>query len=875
MTSFNRKIKIIDSFIVGTSDVQRLGGLVFTSDLNSTVDVFRHRAGKIWNTGILPEAQKNYKFLKKDFNYRSIGSQTGPRTPFQKLEILNERNINQEGSLTDVYEADIRVEVNLRWFKIKENVSRNIANALDNPITANLEDLYTGFESPLQRTTAYINFLDYFNGSDFDNNTMFPEIPGFGRTKVFADHVTELTTPILQDELDRTGSNLKGSYFNFEPVYNYYIQEYESFSNSPANKGSDTPESILPNIYAATITKNINDEEINPYLYHVNLNGILESGLVRNIRDDEFSYFDEFSYQIRNGRALEREGVLDIASKWEKIVFDVSTLNNGETGNQKFFYPMYCNISFSKNLNRNIVDYFEENKMYERAFRALPRYDEGELSDKAQEASFSIDVDVDSSDYSYSPFDTIADNVNIKVLDMGDFLDSISELDFNFTQLFDTTSTIQPIENGPRVSQDIINPPDSIMLDSNPKNDGYNRAAEKINTIILASRLRDLANEKVRSYKECLSGKLAFSEVFCYQLDKIARDSGERVQSFYIPNSTQGEIVELIDTQLKYDKDYLYRLEAFVVVIGTQYYYTTPSARPDGDIAIFETTVRYAPSVKILRVPFLEQRFKIMDLPPVFPDIEFFPVKDRQIVKFVIKSGIGDFKQEPVPITQADSLFFEQEKLVQQNFPRNPENLIRFSSDDPPNFYQIFLLNREPSSYKDFAQGIIRNLRTEIGGKKVDSLTAEIRLATNQDYYFVFRAVDVHSNLSNPTPVYKVTLYENDGAIVPKIVEFIFNENRGLEKRKNLRRFLKIEPAFEQILIKNSQFENTTSARLVDSVVLGSREETIYDREFRIVLTSKKTGKKVSFKFKCEVDNSNLRRNIENLRNNLFAFIEE
>ena len=44
----------------------------------------------------------------------------------------------------------------------------------------------------------------------------------------------------------------------------------------------------------------------------------------------------------------------------------------------------------------------------------------------------------------------------------------------------------------------------------------------------------------------------------------------------------------------------------------------------------------------------------------------------------------------------------------------------------------------------------------------------------NKTYYYIFRSIDVHKNISNPTYVYQVTLRDDGGAVYPEI-EVLYN----------------------------------------------------------------------------------------------------
>ena len=128
----------------------------------------------------------------------------------------------------------------------------------------------------------------------------------------------------------------------------------------------------------------------------------------------------------------------------------------------------------------------------------------------------------------------------------------------------------------------------------------------------------------------------------------------------------------------------------------------------------------------------------------------------------------------------------------------------------------------------------------------------------NKKYYYIFRTVDVHGNISNPSPIYEVEIVNENGTIFPliKTVDLLKVDNR--EPAKTVRRFLHIIPNTLQTLIneKESDYydeneEIKESADLVkEKVVLGLTEDKVWNKTFRLKIKSKVTGKVVEIDFK-------------------------
>ena len=122
----------------------------------------------------------------------------------------------------------------------------------------------------------------------------------------------------------------------------------------------------------------------------------------------------------------------------------------------------------------------------------------------------------------------------------------------------------------------------------------------------------------------------------------------------------------------------------------------------------------------------------------------------------------------------------------------------------------------------------------------------------NTRYYYMFRSIDIHGHYSYPSEIYEIELIDDSGAVYPRVrvVDPASMQNRKASQ-KNLKRFLQIKPQLSQRLFNvNETFalldqDETASAPVADTIALGYKEEKIWDRKFKVRLTSKKSGKKI------------------------------
>lgn len=266
----------------------------------------------------------------------------------------------------------------------------------------------------------------------------------------------------------------------------------------------------------------------------------------------------------------------------------------------------------------------------------------------------------------------------------------------------------------------------------------------------------------------------------------------------------------------------------------------------------FDVHVR--PSVKIVQVPLFNTRVAIFDSLPIFPEINILPLKGHNNkIKILLNSGIGEYKMQPIMIRSQDKLIIETVRSA-LNLPSTTP--LPFRSDDPPARFEIFRTTTHPESYTDFSDSLVASLETkdETMGEFLPSLAHIDKILPNVKYYYTFRAIDIHGNISNPSPIYKVEIVDDSGAIylLMETVELLKKEDTRLSK--DMKKLFNIVPRMIQSTIDPNSITDYSSANGTPIPKLGLEEETLWGKKFKIRLISKKTGKKmdVNVNFKTE-----------------------
>ena len=280
---------------------------------------------------------------------------------------------------------------------------------------------------------------------------------------------------------------------------------------------------------------------------------------------------------------------------------------------------------------------------------------------------------------------------------------------------------------------------------------------------------------------------------------------------------------------------------------------------PLGEYSVIETTgygANYALDMysnpRIVETPYLTITTSVMSKPPLVPEIEIIPyrgVNDRLL--FTFNAPNGTMEEIPITITTSDEDMIAKQYQAQGKV---EGEILEFKSDDIPAGFQIFRLDKAPNSYRDFDKNLRATTSTLFsapGEKPVraHSTTYEEKLQSNIKYYYTFRTVDFHGNVSNPTIIYEVELVDDGGAVylIVNTYQIPFIESKVASKQ--MKKLIQIVPKLEQSIVAPSVVEGATDPDDVGDIKLGAEdlEDYVWGKKFKIRLTSNKTGKKIDF----------------------------
>jgi len=251
--------------------------------------------------------------------------------------------------------------------------------------------------------------------------------------------------------------------------------------------------------------------------------------------------------------------------------------------------------------------------------------------------------------------------------------------------------------------------------------------------------------------------------------------------------------------------------------------------------------------IALMEVPLFSIEGRVLENPPIYPEVHFSGVKGKNNQIFIsLKTQTTRMHEKPIPFNDIEEDYFNN-LIKSKGTDRNGRLL--FKTDDENRKFQIFRLEEKPKSYKDFDQKIRREINLQ---GKYAGATYRDRLLPNKKYYYTFRSMDVHDNLSNPSPVYEVVVNDQAGFIFPEFKVIQLEDKDYYQYTQSFRKYLEIKPSFENTIIDTEITDNFKSAYglgLRRIAPLGSGVDSAWGKKFKVRITSKSSGKKIDVNF--------------------------
>jgi hypothetical protein len=275
---------------------------------------------------------------------------------------------------------------------------------------------------------------------------------------------------------------------------------------------------------------------------------------------------------------------------------------------------------------------------------------------------------------------------------------------------------------------------------------------------------------------------------------------------------------------------------------------------------VAEINVSVESSLKILEIPLDEKQMRIIDHAP--NDLVVSPhhlMDQSNRLGFYMKYDTfsADTVSYPPPITTQD-VSNESSYKIGKDFAVNSKT--KEQSVSRPRFIQVYRMVTKPTSYRDFDGNLRKtiDLRGQSGDIASDMFYNDF-VETNKKYYYVFRIVNSNGVSGTPSDIFESELI-NDGGYVygsfKQMSESELVEPPPTEPSISFKKLINIVPNIQHLTLNtNADMFSDASTDHLGDISLGSEGsgQQFWDQQFKIRLTSKKTGRKIDLNLKFEI----------------------
>ena len=539
----------------------------------------------------------------------------------------------------------------------------------------------------------------------------------------YSDHSFEYSMPISSVNLEQYANISKPLYAKIDPEYNFYCKEFEELLHQ--NRDSTIEEHTLPNIYTLMTEKYSTklDYELSPSITNfLRLNPTRNSRSVngRNEYDNIKDFFVDKLNQ-RGEKVGETSTGMSYFKKWahtcQSMIQDGSFnifLNNhlnyktqsfpheedklySKISDNKPQFPMLVSVEFSTDRTAKAADAIANAKLdcYLSDFLTQEKVYSDPLDEGRYDDIVGIHKSPGNLGFVESQQFIIRGSASERPKIVSRLYPNIVDQAGDLTsgrQCYDFEEWLRALDDQEISMQQTMFFGETDSLELADKTRASAQDVLSLFRVYLAAKVRKMIKEegKFRSLAELFNGKLAYNEALMYKIEKHTVNpqdgSTTLVSQHMIPNRSETDVARFVDTQVKYDKPYIYKIKVISLVIGNEYFYVFPQnssyshrskaqlRRDFTDSGVCYINYCNFPSVKIIETPYYNDErdtvmlTRVVDSPPVPPVPKVDVFKDRNDLALItLSSGIGDYVQAPIMLDPAkDEPIIE--KIIENQF---------------------------------------------------------------------------------------------------------------------------------------------------------------------------------------------------------------
>jgi hypothetical protein len=420
--------------------------------------------------------------------------------------------------------------------------------------------------------------------------------------------------------------------------------------------------------------------------------------------------------------------------------------------------------------------------------------------------------------------------------------------------------------------------------------------------------LNNTTKTGLENWDGIFGNKNSYTETVAYRIEKIGGPPAgdgltqNTLQNYWFLNTPEEDLFTFFDNQIKFDKDYTYRVYSYVLCCGVKYEYSSPILTKDlgcelsgtyglefydptntsynrqerlfsgstdngfDDTAggtygtnaqiyspykyLADFNIKYEPELKILEIPIYSKTLRVLDNPPNRLNIRpYQALDDSQTICFDLSDSSFGEQKYPVTISATD-------EQIKENYLNGKDitemDILKQETVSNLSFIEVYRTNFKPTSVSDFEQNLINTIDLSIENEPVFTkkyVKYDVQINTNQKYYFAFRSVNKNGMPGQITEIYEVELINDGGykfAIFNTILVSELEKEDIIKPTTEFKKIFQLQPNLEHMSIDTTDVDfNQTAESQIGKLKIGSADDSIWNKTFKIRMTSKKTGKKI------------------------------
>jgi hypothetical protein len=349
--------------------------------------------------------------------------------------------------------------------------------------------------------------------------------------------------------------------------------------------------------------------------------------------------------------------------------------------------------------------------------------------------------------------------------------------------------------------------------------------------------------QNFRNFESLMNRELCYNEEVAYTFDKYKDFAIDpKVQRLLMPSVENRSVIN--DTQVKYGQTYVYVCNGHYVIVGNTYRYENLKFHNRGtDEEYASLTVKNYPSVVLVPLSYFQKTVKIVQPPPVFPQVKFFTENNSEKqIQVYLSPTKGEKVEKFIPILDTDN----QLEIDLSLYYKDTEK-ITFQTFEEDGRYEIFRTDSAPKSYDDFSESKIGEVNIKIAS--TDALFVD-DVIPSKKYYYCFRKLNSKGLVSNPTTIYEVELIIDADDSKLNVEKYKIPEQVLSNDSRSFARLFQITPAVEQTIFNRNQNEvvgKTSLKGTIDNLKLGVARESLWGKKLKFRVKSNVTGKIIDY----------------------------